>query len=295
MTRGFTIVELLVVVAIVFILAISAVPGLRNFRLASDLENSAEEMINVLRLAQQKTVSSEGASSWGIYFSTSTSPHQYTLFKGESYSSREASADEVHKISSDVLISGVNLGGGFEVVFNRISGISQQQGTISLVLKSDASKTKIVYIDSSGQVAGTAIISPSDLNRFKDSRHVHVDYSRNINTATENIVLTFSYDAFTQTETIFIPDNMKNGQIDWEGQINIGGQIEQLKIHTHRLNDFISGTQFSIHRDRRYNSRALKIGLDDIPDPDSGTIIEYSADGLNTISTSIYASNIQWQ
>ena len=295
MKKGFTIIELLTIIAILFVLAVSAVPALRSFQLKSDLENSAEEMINVIRLAQQKTISSEGGSSWGVYFSTSTSPHQYTLFKGDDYTSREVPADEVHKISRDVLISAVDLGGGFEVVFSRVPGASRQEGAISLVLKNDASQTKTIFIDASGQISGSAIIAPSDDDRIKDSRHVHADYSRFISTTTESIILTFSYDVFIQTEIISIADNMAGGQINWEGQINVGGQTEQLKIHTHRLNDPVSGTQFSIHRDRRYNIRALTIGIDDIPDPDSGTIIEYSADGLNTISASIYASNLQWQ
>ena len=217
MKKGFTIIELLTIIAIFFVLAVSAVPALRNFQLKSDLENSAEEMINVIRLAQQKTISSEEASSWGVYFSTATSPHQYTLFKGEDYASRDVSADEVHKISSDVLISAIELDGGSEIVFNRISGTSRQQGAISLVLEKDASQIKAVYVDGSGQVAGTAIVAPSDLNRVKDSRHVHLDYSRFISTATESIILTFSYDVFIQTEIISIADNMAAGRLTTEG------------------------------------------------------------------------------
>lgn len=290
MKKGFTLLEILIIVGIVAILAALAIPALHDFQLTSDLENSSQELINTLRLAQQKTIASEGASSWGVYFTTSVLPHQYVLFKGDSYLSRDASKDEIHKISGAVLISEINLGGGSEAVFNQISGTSLSQGSVVLALKVDSSKTKTVYIESSGQAGSALPVAPSDINRIKDSRHVHADYSRYISTTTENLILTFSYDSSTQTEIIAITNNMKNGQIFWEGQFDVGGQIQKLKIHTHRLNQ--PDSQFSIHRDRRYNNRVLKIKLSG---DNSDNFIEYSADGLNTISTSIYATNLQWQ
>ena len=137
---GFTLIELLLIVGILGVLAALAFPALHDFQLTSDLENSAEELINVLRLAQQKTVASEGASSWGVYFSVGVSPNQYILFKGENYLSREVSADENHKISGAVLISEINLGGESEAVFIRISGNSRQSGYVKLSLKADSSK-----------------------------------------------------------------------------------------------------------------------------------------------------------
>ena len=280
MHRAFTLIELLIIIGIVAVLAALATPALHSFQSASDLENSAEEVSNALRLAHQKTISSDGDSSWGIYFSTTSS--QYVLFKGADYSSRDVAVDKVHDVPSFVSISNINLGGGLEEVFNKVSGAAKQQGSISLILTADPSKTKTIYIEESGQVGFSSPITPSDINRIKDSRHVQVDYSRNISTSTESLILTFFYDISTQVETIAIAD--------WEGEFDVGGQIQKIKIHTHRLNQ--PDTQFSVHRDIRYNTRALKIKLSG---DSSGNFIEYSADGLNTISTSLYAANIQWQ
>ncbi|MDI6891342.1 MAG: hypothetical protein QMC83_10480, partial [Thermodesulfovibrionales bacterium] len=114
--RSFILIELLVIIGILLILVAIAIPNFRFFQKESDLANSAEEIINTLRLAQNKTLASEGASQWGVYFDNTTSPHQYTLFKGINYTSRDVNFDEVHKLPGSVEISEINLGGGSEVV-----------------------------------------------------------------------------------------------------------------------------------------------------------------------------------
>lgn len=290
MSYAFTLLELLVIFGIIAIIAVLAFPALRDFQLTSDLENSADGIINTLRLAQQKTIASEELSSWGVYFDAATSPHQYVLFKGDNYLSRDSSKDEIQRISSSVIISGINLGGSSEAVFDQVSGISLQQGSIVLALKTDPSKTKTIYIESSGQTSIVSPIAPSDSNRIKDFRHVHIDYSRYVSTSTENLILEFSDGVLTQTETIPIFNNIKNGQIFWEGEVDFAGQIQKLKIHTHRLNQ--PDTQISAHRDIRYNNKSLKIKFSG---DGSGNFIEYSADGLNTISVSIYVTSLQRQ
>jgi len=291
-SKSFTLIELLVIIGTMIILMALAAPAFRVFQKESDLNNSAEEIINTLRLAQNKTIASEGASQWGVYFDTSTSPHQYTLFKGENYASpRDTSFDEIRKLPKRVEIYEINLAnGGSEVVFDRIVGTTSHSGKISLRLKTDFTKTRSIYIENSGQVGLTSPTIPSDENRIKDSRHVHFDYFRPIFTFTEDLILTFTYDATTQTETIVIAENLKDGQIYWEREIDVGGSIQKLKIHTHRLNN--PDSQFCIHRDRRWNDKALKI---EISYDGTGYLIEYSADGLTTNSTSIYVSNLQWQ
>ena len=288
--RGFIFIELVVIIGILVMLAAIALPAFRFFQKESDLNNSADQIINALRLTQNKTLASEGDSQWGLYFSVTTSPHQYTLFQGANYASRQASFDEIHKLPKSVEIYEINLeSGGAETVFERVSGITQQFGTITLRLKTDNAKTAIVYIENSGQAGLTVPLSPSDENRIKDSRHIHFDYTRIIETSTESLILTFEGGV---VENIVITDNLKDGQISWEGIVDVGGDNQQIKIHTHTLNDFEEGTQFCIHRDRRYNNKALMVEISDDP---TGFLIDYSADGLITIKTSIYAFEASWQ
>lgn len=279
-SKAFTLIELSTIVGIIAVLTAIAVPALRSFGRQSDLNNSAQELTNRLRLAQNKTVASEQADSWGVYFSTSTSPHQYILFRGADFASRSSSSDQFFDLPKSVEIYQINLtGGGREIVFQRITGDAGQSGNVVLKSKTDASQTKTVYIGSSGLV--------SDDNRVKDYRHIYVNYSRYIETSAESLVLTFQGGA---VQTIVIADNMQSGQIYWEGEVNVGGQPQKIKIHTNRLNQ--PDTQFSVHRDRRYNNKSLEIN---ISGDATGTLIEYSADGLTVNKTSIYASNPQQQ
>jgi Tfp pilus assembly protein FimT len=278
---GFTLVELLIILGIL-IITTTAVPAYRNFQKESDLINSAEEIINILRVAQSKTLASEQDSQWGVYFSTTTAPNQYTLFKGVDYVSRDISFDQNYTLSSSVEIYEIILTeSSSETVFNKLTGTTNNYGSISSRLITDYSKTKTIIVESSGQIFYSQAIA-SDENRIKDSRHVHFDYNRQINTLTETLILTFTYNSSDVIENIAITSNMQDSQIYWEGEVSVDGQIQKLKIHTHRLNDPILGTQFCVHRDKRYNDKALKIELDaDL----SGNLINYDNTGQTTQGT----------
>ena len=285
-----TLTQLLIIIGILTILTVISAPAFRYFQKESDLNNNTEEIMNTLKLAQNKTLASEEASQYGVYFDILTPPCQYTLFRGSDYASRNSLFDKVSNLAQTVEIYQIDLGGGSEVVFDRLTGATSQPGSASLRLISEPSRAKSIYVENSGKVGLINPSTPSDANRVKDSRHIHFDYDRTISTADEKIVLTFTYDSSNLIEEVIIADNMQEGQIYWEGEIDVDGEIQKLKIHTHRLNS--PDTQFCIHRDMRYNNKALVIT---ISDDASGTIVEYSVDGLSTNATSIYVDNIEWQ
>ena len=288
--KSFTLVELLVIVGIMITLTAISVPAFHFFKSESELSNSAEEITNTLRLTQNKTLASEKASQWGVYFETSTQPHQYILFEGSSFASRATSSDEVHQLPKLIEIYEIDLWGGNEVVFEKVTGYTSstsQIGKVSIRLKDEPLKTKTIYVENSGLISLTNPSTLSDQNRLKDSRHVHFDYTRQISTSTEKLILIFTYDTFSTTKEIIIADNIKDNQVYWEGEVDAGGEIQKIKIHTHKLNDPATGSQFCIHRDRRYNNKALEIK---ISGDSSGDLIKYSADGSTATGTSIYVS-----
>lgn len=285
---GFTLVELLVVLGALALLFAVSIPAFRSFGRTSDLNNGAEEIMSALRLARERAAASEGASRWGVKFSTSTTPNQFILFKGNSYLSRDTAQDRMYRTPAAVEIFETGLTGGSEVVFARLTGTTTQAGMLRLRLAANPMASTTVAVDASGRVSrgdasGVSLPTPSP----RDSRHVHVDYSRAVSTATENIVLTFEGGT---TETIPIASNLEGGQIVWQGTVSVAGQNQTLGIRTHRLNN--PDAQFSVRRDRRYNTKAVTLSLSGDA---SGTFLEYSADGLATLKTSVYASDPQWQ
>ena len=292
--RGVTLTELLVVIGILIILGTLALPAIYSFQKESDLDDNTREIINTLELARSKTLASEGARNWGIYFMTTTTPHQYILFRGASYySPRTTSSDEIFKLSKIIEFSEIDFEEGEEVVFNRITGTTEQPGKVSLRVKDNPEKSRIIYVEDSGRIE-LSTSSVSDEDRLTDSRHVHFNYDRpgGISTSTENLILTFEGGI---TQEIIIADFIKEDQIYWEGEVDVGGSIQKLKIHTHRLNN--PDTQFCIHRDRRYNDKSLEIDIDgDIYYPSQKpTLIRYEAAGATTKGNSPDVSDPVWQ
>jgi len=291
MKYGFTLIETLVVIGILITIAVFSFPALYTSQKDAELNNSAQEISSLLRLAREKTLSSDNLSEWGIYFSTTTSPHQYILFKGNSFAQRDPSFDETKELPQSIEFSSSTLENN-EVVFKKITGEVEKPGMITLRIKALPQKEKSIYIAKTGLITAFSPEAGSDEQRLKDSRHVHFLYTRYVSTTQESIILTFEGGV---SKEISIQDNLKAGGFSWEGDINVNGEIQHLKIHTHRLNN--PDTLFCVHRDRRYNTKAVNIDISGDPNYPtlSPTLIRYTAEGETQKGSSSYVGNPIWQ
>lgn len=296
MTKGFTLLETLLVIALMIILAALALPAFFNFQKNAELQNFTAEVLSDLRLSHGRALSSEENSRWGIYFDTASSPNQYIIFKGESFALRDIDFDEIHHLSKNLEFSDITLADN-QVVFNTINGLGNNSGLIKLSLVDNPLKYQTIYLASSG-LAGLNNEIPSDDDRLKDSRHIHFFYNRAIDTLTEDIIITFP-DNGPIIETIPIVDCLSGSAFDWSGEIEVAGETQVIKIHTHYLNDPIIGsaTLFCVHRDGRYNNKAMRIDISGDPSYPglSPTLIEYSVDGSTTLGNSVFVNNLLWQ
>jgi prepilin-type N-terminal cleavage/methylation domain-containing protein len=137
--KGFTFIEILIVVAILAFLFVLMVPSGIQFYRTQQLDTITEEIIQALRRAQLNSMSVKNDSAFGVYFSSG----RYVLFKGNSYLSRDQ--EEVFGILNDISFSGDIS----EVVFSKLSGDPNNIGNLILTLNN---KTKTININSLGRI-----------------------------------------------------------------------------------------------------------------------------------------------
>lgn len=133
----------------VFAVAISAI--LNSFGQLNQnqvINKNTELVATVLREARSLTLSSKGGNQYGIHLESS----QAVLFQGSTYNP-VATSNVSYLLNPLGNISGVTLvGGGSEIIFDRLTGDTSQSGIIKLSLVADQSSTRTITISSTGLV-----------------------------------------------------------------------------------------------------------------------------------------------
>lgn len=285
MKKGFTTIEITVAIAILIVLAAIPIANFVLMQKRTVLDNGAQEFIGAVRGAQNKTLAA--GSQYGVYLDSLAFPNKYILFKGESFALRDVAFDESFPLPDTLEFYNISFGGGNEIVFDRVTGVTQQSGSVSLRVKNDTSQNKTIYISNFGVVSFNEAPTSLDTNRVKDSRHVTFEYQRT-DISTENIILTFDG---TVVQQIPISTFSTSGELDWRGTVNVGGTDQKIYIHTYHIIDN-PYPQFSIFRDRRYNNKSLTIKISPV---DVFDLAQYSADGLTVLHPSTFVTNFVLQ
>jgi len=143
MVRAFTLIELLLVMAIIGLLVFISGPIYQVLQGRNDLQIAGETLVNNFRRAQFLAQGGVGDSVWGVNVSTTTPT--ITLFKGNTFATRDAIWDEATTLSSGIIPSGL-----LEVDFARFSGAPNSTGTTTLTL--DPQSIYYININSEGRV-----------------------------------------------------------------------------------------------------------------------------------------------
>lgn len=145
--RGFSAGELIVVVAVMALISVIIMSGFVSFRKNQALVMDTDTVVEVLRQARNQTLSSKDSSVYGVHFAST----KITLFTGSTYSSGSGSNQDFILSSTDTILT-INLaGGGSDVVFQRLSGETAQNGTV-VVSSSGINQNKTVTIYKTGLV-----------------------------------------------------------------------------------------------------------------------------------------------
>jgi prepilin-type N-terminal cleavage/methylation domain-containing protein len=280
--KGFTLIEFLIAITVIVLLIGISLISYRFFEKGTELENTAQNILATLKLAQTKTLSSEEASQYGVRFEN----NKYILFKGETY--LEGAVDnKVYQLPIRLEIYNIDLfGGASSTVFQRISGMTDQSGTIDLRITSQPTRSKTISIQSSGQIDLEAGLDECcTTNRLTDSRHLHLDLGWSIQSS---VILTLYFpDTPEKTVDINMADyfNPDKTEFDWAEVIDVNGQNQELRIHTHFLDEF--NTILCLHRARDKNNKPLQVLID------AKDIISYTAEGEISIGT--YGGTVEIQ
>lgn len=146
MKNGFTLIEILITLSILVILSTIVLSTFRLFDEKEALSKDFFMIISTLEKARNQTLFSKDSSSYGVHFET----NQVVLFKGETYSSSDPE-NVVNKLHSKVIISNISLEGAVsDVVFERLSGKTDQNGSVTITSKIDATNSKTINILKTG-------------------------------------------------------------------------------------------------------------------------------------------------
>ena len=138
--RGFTLLELLLSVAIVALLAGLSLPVYRTLMQKNDLDIATTTIAQSLRRAQILSQAVDGDTTWGV----NAQSNNIVIFKGTSYATRDATFDETFDVPTTIGISGST-----EIVFAKFTGLPQTTGTINL---STANDSRSVTINAKGTI-----------------------------------------------------------------------------------------------------------------------------------------------
>jgi len=279
MKKGYTLVELLIAIAVLTVILVISAAAFYNLTKKSDLDTSRDNIISTLNTARNKTVASEGSVQYGVYFDVSLSPDRHILFKGPDYANRDVSfEDEIHDLPSSIEISNISFnGGGDEVVFKLLDGSTDNYGSV-VIQSSITNETQTIYVYYSGEISNQPE-SVSESGRIADSRHVHFDLDTwSIQNAT---TLKFYFPSTFQTEIVDMTDYfVDTTEFDWEGEFIVNEATQKFRVHTHQLNPT---TLLCIHRDRNEGKNTEEVYIYIIQDAIEKEIAHYLADADDTV------------
>lgn len=139
-SKGFTLLEVLLVIATITILAGFSLPISAQLQIKNDLDIATSTVVQSLRRAEILSQAVDGDIGWGVHIGSGN----ITLFKGNTYATRDTNFDETTTLQPTITPSGIA-----EIDFAKFTGLPGATGTITLKTSSD---TKNITINEKGAV-----------------------------------------------------------------------------------------------------------------------------------------------
>jgi prepilin-type N-terminal cleavage/methylation domain-containing protein len=144
MQKGFTIVELLIVISIILLLAMASFPIYGNLQASSQLDENTSVLIQTLRTARVNSIARVNNSHYGVKLFN----NYYVLYQGSTYESRDSSFDRRIDLGSVLRLSWTL--SSDDINFSAGNGTPDKIGTIILI--HEITGNKVISINTAGMI-----------------------------------------------------------------------------------------------------------------------------------------------
>ncbi|HAZ28259.1 MAG TPA: hypothetical protein DCY48_00580 [Candidatus Magasanikbacteria bacterium] len=139
---GFTLIEVIVVIALGIILLSVSIPLYDALLRVSMLDSSKADIVEQLRLAETKARYGAHNSRFGVYMQDSS----YTVFQGNTYATRVVAEDNLFTLPDTITFTA-----NTEITFATSTGLPSATGAITL-LNSATNQTETITINEQGLI-----------------------------------------------------------------------------------------------------------------------------------------------
>lgn len=146
MTRGYSYIQMLLVIALLAILAAVASPYYLSWQQRQNLRSTSSILLSDIRYVQSKAMQREQDASWGLYIDDSNK--QYVLFHGASYSASDVYNQTVSYPSSVSITASPTS----EIALAGLTGAVASEITITMTAVSLPTASNTIHINAEGLV-----------------------------------------------------------------------------------------------------------------------------------------------
>lgn len=144
--KGITVLEIIIVVAILVLITAIIISPFDSFRKSKALETSVEEVVSIINKARLDTLSSKDSFTYGVHLESGRA----VMFRGASFVEPDINNKEF-KYNNVIESTNINLiGGGPNIIFDKLTGKTSQYGTFDLRLKDDIARSVTITIEGTG-------------------------------------------------------------------------------------------------------------------------------------------------
>ncbi|MEK7089654.1 MAG: prepilin-type N-terminal cleavage/methylation domain-containing protein, partial [Patescibacteria group bacterium] len=150
---GFTMLELVIVIAIMAVLSTVGFVSLSGFRGKQNLKKTTDELVAAIVGTQKRSISQDAGSRWNVRFSNTTSSgSQYIVFSGTSYAT--SAIDKIYGLNRNIQFSEPYSGSTSNAFFAPFTGTLPSKKIISMVTGRQDGFVGDIIMNTAGLVTG---------------------------------------------------------------------------------------------------------------------------------------------